>query len=134
MRLAASGVVAEDPGRKQPRRGQRETAERAPDEVLGPHGMAECLPQQRVRAGRAPGVEQGEIAVLLGCLDEARAAADKATGLLWISAVQLQLLDYFYYTALTVSALYESGSAGEQGREHEGQQHAEAGAQADQRS
>jgi predicted ATPase/signal transduction histidine kinase/ActR/RegA family two-component response regulator len=44
----------------------------------------------------------------------ARAAADKAKALLWISAVQLQLLDYFYYTALTVAALYEKASADEQ--------------------
>jgi PAS domain S-box-containing protein len=45
---------------------------------------------------------------------EALAAADKAKALLWSSAAQLQLLDYFYYTALTVSALYENASADEQ--------------------
>src|SRR6202034_3744385 len=44
----------------------------------------------------------------------AQAAADKAKSLLWISAVQLQLLDYFYYGALTVAALYEEASADEQ--------------------
>ncbi len=45
---------------------------------------------------------------------EALAAAEKAEALLWSSAAQIQLLDYFYYTALTVSALYESTSADEQ--------------------
>ncbi|SIO67684.1 PAS domain S-box-containing protein [Bradyrhizobium erythrophlei] len=45
---------------------------------------------------------------------EALAAADKAKALLWSSAAQVQLLDYFYYTALTVSALYENASADEQ--------------------
>src|SRR6267142_99316 len=45
---------------------------------------------------------------------EALAAADKAKALLWSSAAQIQLLDYFYYTALTVSALYENASADEQ--------------------
>jgi PAS domain S-box-containing protein len=45
---------------------------------------------------------------------EALAAADKAKGLLWSSAAQLQLLDYFYYTALTVAALYGKASAEEQ--------------------
>jgi PAS domain S-box-containing protein len=32
------------------------------------------------------------------------------------AAAQIQLLDYFYYTALTVAALYENGSADEQTR------------------
>jgi PAS domain S-box-containing protein len=45
---------------------------------------------------------------------EALAAADKAKALLWSSTAQIQLLDYFYYTALTVSALYEKASADEQ--------------------
>src|ERR1700738_2374625 len=45
---------------------------------------------------------------------EALAAAEKAEALLWSSAAQIQLLDYFYYTALTVSALYENASADEQ--------------------
>ena len=44
---------------------------------------------------------------LSGDYSAARAAADKAKALLWTSAVQLQLLDYFYYAALTVAALYE---------------------------
>jgi predicted ATPase/signal transduction histidine kinase len=51
---------------------------------------------------------------LSGDYVEARAAADKAKALLWTSSVQLQLLDYFYYTALTVAALYEEASADEQ--------------------
>ncbi len=38
----------------------------------------------------------------------------KAKALVWTSAVQLQLLDYVYYTALTVAALYEEASADEQ--------------------
>jgi predicted ATPase/signal transduction histidine kinase/CheY-like chemotaxis protein len=45
---------------------------------------------------------------------EAQAAADKAKSLLWTSAVQLQLLDYFYYAALTVAALYEEAFPEEQ--------------------
>jgi PAS domain S-box-containing protein len=51
---------------------------------------------------------------LSGDYAEAQAAADKAKALLWISAVQLQLFDYFYYTALTVAALYEEASTDEQ--------------------
>jgi PAS domain S-box-containing protein len=47
---------------------------------------------------------------------EALAAADKAKALLWISAAHIHLLDYFYYTALTVAALYENGTADEQNR------------------
>jgi len=53
---------------------------------------------------------------LSGDYAEARAAADNAKPLLWISAVQLQLFDYFYYAALTVAALYEDASADEQSR------------------
>jgi PAS domain S-box-containing protein len=45
---------------------------------------------------------------------EALAAADKAKALLWSSTTEVQLLDYFYYTALTVAALYEKASADEQ--------------------
>jgi PAS domain S-box-containing protein len=45
---------------------------------------------------------------------EALAAAEKAKALLWASAVWIQLLDYFYYTALTVAARYENASADEQ--------------------
>ena len=53
---------------------------------------------------------------LSGDYAEALAAADKAKQLLWASAVQIQLLDYFYYTALTVAALYENATADEQNR------------------
>jgi PAS domain S-box-containing protein len=48
---------------------------------------------------------------LLGDYAEAGAAADKARPLLSISSVSLQMLDYFYYTALTVAALYEEAFA-----------------------
>jgi GAF domain-containing protein len=51
---------------------------------------------------------------LSGDYAEALAAADKAKQLLWASAVQIQLLDYFYYAALTMAALYERASADEQ--------------------
>jgi PAS domain S-box-containing protein len=51
---------------------------------------------------------------LSGDYPEALAAADKAEALLWISAAHIHLLDYFYYTALTVASLYEIGTADEQ--------------------
>ncbi|MEA2262531.1 MAG: hypothetical protein QOJ51_5356, partial [Acidobacteriaceae bacterium] len=51
---------------------------------------------------------------LSGDYAEALAAADKAKALLWSLAAQIQLLDYFYYTALTVAALYENATADEQ--------------------
>src|SRR6202020_1723592 len=51
---------------------------------------------------------------LSGDYAEALAAAGKAKPLLWASAAQMQLLDYFYYTALTVAACYENVSADEQ--------------------
>jgi PAS domain S-box-containing protein len=51
---------------------------------------------------------------LTGDYAEAQAAADKAKTLLRISSIQLQLLDYFYYAALTVAVLYEEASAEEQ--------------------
>jgi predicted ATPase/signal transduction histidine kinase/GAF domain-containing protein/CheY-like chemotaxis protein len=51
---------------------------------------------------------------LSGDYAEAQVAADKANALLSSSAVQLQLLDYFYYAALTVAALYEQASADDQ--------------------
>jgi PAS domain S-box-containing protein len=51
---------------------------------------------------------------LSGDYAEALAAADKAKALLWASAVWIQLLDYFYYTTLTMAALYEKASADEQ--------------------
>jgi PAS domain S-box-containing protein len=53
---------------------------------------------------------------LSGDYDEALAAADKAKALLWTSTVRVQLLEYFYYTALTVAAVYENSTADEQDR------------------
>ena len=51
---------------------------------------------------------------LFGGYVEALAAADKAKALLRISGAHIHLLDYFYYTALTVAALYDSGTVDEQ--------------------
>src|SRR5712664_1796727 len=51
---------------------------------------------------------------LSGDYAEALAAADKVKPLLSAAAALIQLLDYFYYAALTVSALYEKASADEQ--------------------
>jgi PAS domain S-box-containing protein len=47
---------------------------------------------------------------LSGDYAEALAAADKAKPLLWAATAQIQSLDYFYYAALTVAALYEEAS------------------------
>ncbi len=71
VRLAASRVVPEDARRDHARGGQGEAAERPPDEVLRPDGAREGGPEGRVRAGRAAGVEDGEVRVLLRRLDEA---------------------------------------------------------------
>ncbi len=49
---------------------------------------------------------------------EALAAADKAKLLLSAAAGSIQSLDYFYYAALTVAALYEKGNAEEQAGWH----------------
>jgi PAS domain S-box-containing protein len=51
---------------------------------------------------------------LAGDYGEALAAADKAKPLLLVATAQIELLDYFYYAALTVAALFEKGSAFEQ--------------------
>ena len=51
---------------------------------------------------------------LSGDYAQALAAAGNAKPLLWSAAGQIQLLDYFYYVALTVAALYEKASAHEQ--------------------
>jgi PAS domain S-box-containing protein len=50
---------------------------------------------------------------LSGDFSEALVAADKAKALLWASSAHIQLLDYFYYAALTVAALFEAASADE---------------------
>ena len=51
---------------------------------------------------------------LSGDYAEALAAAEEAKSLLSVATAQIQLLDYFYYTALTVVALFETASADEQ--------------------
>ena len=51
---------------------------------------------------------------LSGDYAEALTAADKAKPLLSNAAAQIQLLDYYYYAALAVAALYENASAGKQ--------------------
>jgi PAS domain S-box-containing protein len=51
---------------------------------------------------------------LSGDYAEALASADKAKMLLWAVVVRSQLLDYFYYTAVTVAALYDNASVNEQ--------------------
>jgi PAS domain S-box-containing protein len=51
---------------------------------------------------------------LSGDYAEALAAADKAKPLLSVAAAQIQVLDYFYFAALTVAALYENAPAVEQ--------------------
>jgi len=51
---------------------------------------------------------------LSGDYAEALAATDKAKPLLWASTGHVQLLDYFYYAALTVASLYQQASADEQ--------------------
>jgi PAS domain S-box-containing protein len=56
---------------------------------------------------------------LAGEYAEALAAVDKAKTALWASPAHIQLLDYFYYTALTVAVLYEKGSADEQSAWHD---------------
>src|SRR5882672_3738015 len=53
---------------------------------------------------------------MLGDYAEALAAADKARPLLPVLAALILLVDYFYYTALAVAALYENSGADEQTR------------------
>jgi PAS domain S-box-containing protein len=55
-----------------------------------------------------------EARFLSGDFAEALAAADKAKQFLEALATLTHVLDYYYYTALTVSALYESASADQQ--------------------
>ena len=45
---------------------------------------------------------------------EALGAAGKAKALLWAAPFHIELLDYFYYTALAAAALYEKATADEQ--------------------
>ncbi|MDB5775603.1 MAG: hypothetical protein JWP38_1736 [Herbaspirillum sp.] len=51
---------------------------------------------------------------LTGHYAEALAAAEKARAWLWVVSGLIQMLDYFYYTALTVAALYKNASAAAQ--------------------
>jgi PAS domain S-box-containing protein len=51
---------------------------------------------------------------LSGDYAEALAAADKMKPLVSAAGAQIQLLDYFYYTALTVAALYDNATADQQ--------------------
>jgi hypothetical protein len=51
---------------------------------------------------------------LSGDYAEALAAADKAKALLWGAFGQMVLVDYYCYTALTVTALFEHASADDQ--------------------
>ena len=53
---------------------------------------------------------------LSGDYAEAVAAAGNAEPLLWAGAAHIQVLDYFYYTALAVAALYENADAEQQTR------------------
>jgi PAS domain S-box-containing protein len=53
---------------------------------------------------------------LSGDYVEALAAADKAKPILWASTIWVQFLDYSYYSALTMAALYPSATADEQNR------------------
>ena len=56
---------------------------------------------------------------LSGDYAEALAAGEKAKALLWSAAGQIQLLDYFYYAALTVAALHEKTPDDEQNSRRE---------------
>jgi PAS domain S-box-containing protein len=51
---------------------------------------------------------------LSGDFPEAMATADQAKQLLWSAIGRIEMLEYIYYTALTVSALYEAASTDEQ--------------------
>jgi hypothetical protein len=51
---------------------------------------------------------------LSGDYAQALAAADKVEPFLSAAAGQIQQLDFYYYAALTITALYENASAGEQ--------------------
>ena len=53
---------------------------------------------------------------LSGDYAEALAAADTMKPLVSAAGAQIQLLDYFYYTALTVAALYDNATADEQNK------------------
>jgi predicted ATPase/transcriptional regulator with GAF, ATPase, and Fis domain len=87
---------------------------------FGDQGFDEAAFEAQLTAARMPTViclhwiRKLKARYLSGDYAEANAAAGKAKALLEISSVQLQLFDYFYYTALTVAALYEEASANQQ--------------------
>lgn len=56
---------------------------------------------------------------LSGDYVEALTSAERAKEFLWAAPVHFQRLDYFYYTALTMAALYENASAGEKQAWHD---------------
>ena len=56
---------------------------------------------------------------LAGAYAEALAAADKAKLQLWSASAMIHLLDYVYYSALTIAACYENASSEQQQAWHE---------------
>jgi hypothetical protein len=52
-----------------------------------------------------------QAAYILGDQDTAILAARKARGLLWSAEQHIQSVDYYYYSALTAAALYETTAA-----------------------
>ncbi|HVE06837.1 MAG TPA: ATP-binding protein, partial [Paraburkholderia sp.] len=56
-----------------------------------------------------------QICFLAGDYATALVASERAKQRLWALFDQIELVEYFYYTALTVAALYERASAAEQG-------------------
>jgi predicted ATPase/signal transduction histidine kinase/GAF domain-containing protein/ActR/RegA family two-component response regulator len=56
---------------------------------------------------------------LSGDYTDALAAADQVVPVLSVATAQIELLDYYYYTALTVAACYESAPADKQVRWHQ---------------
>ena len=74
-RPPSAGVVAEDPGRQDARRGHGKPAERRPDEVLAARHARESAPERDVLPEGALRVEEREVRALLRRLDEPRAEA-----------------------------------------------------------
>jgi len=58
----------------------------------------------------------GDYTGALAAVDKAKTPVSPASVHIWASSVHIQLLDYFYYTALALAALYETASADEQSR------------------
>jgi PAS domain S-box-containing protein len=57
--------------------------------------------------------------VVFGDFEAAIAAAEKAKQLLWSADAHIQLLDYYYYTSLALSAAYDRASSDVQHERHE---------------